>query len=438
MFTEFAIAGALTYGIDKIRNRNFYREEKTFQKTCLLEDKSFLIINTWITQYGSKFLVSLKNKEYGDLEKLKEKLETNFSARVEMEQTERMDTAYVYVIKKRLNDYEFKFTEYKAVKPHEVYLGLDNKLEPITVNMNTFPHVLLSGATGSGKSELLRLMLSNLIANNTQRDIELYFSNISLSNDFYQFLNCKQVKSYVEKIEHSLLLFKHLNHIYEKRLCIFKKHDCLDIKEYNKKFKEKRMSYCYLCIDEFADYFPNNKQEDDYILKTLCYNQLRHLVRKGRKTGIFLVVGIQRPDTSVLDPSLRSNLCTKICFYQNNEASSLTVCDTGELINIKEREMLILYGNKRIWSRSLYINKSIIYNTIKNSIMKDRQKQQDFNSFLKASNININSSKPKIDKTNETTKTKGKAIDKPRAAKKVSKTTKKKTRVKNIEIIKLK
>lgn len=435
MITEFAIAGAATFCLDRYKNREFNKEERIFRKTCMLEDKIFLIINTWITDYGTKFLISLKNKEYNDLEKLKPLLETNFSARIEIEQTERMDTAYVYVIKKRLNDKEFKFTQYKC-RPFEIYLGLDNKLEPIVVNMNTFPHILLSGTTGSGKSEELRIILSNLIANNTVRDVELYFSNISLSNDFYQFLNCNQVKGYVEEIQESLQLFKYLNHVYEKRLSIFRSKNCLDIKEYNKKFPNKRMSYCYLVIDEFADYFPSNKTEDDYDIKVKCYNELMHLARKARKSGIFMVLAIQRPDTTVLNPSLRSNLCTKVSFYQNNQASSLTVSDTVDLVGIKEREFLTIYGNKKLWSRSLYLSKAIVYETIKESIIENRQQKDDYNKFLKAkSNVAF-----KGDASTKEIKDKVEKIDKPKPTKKVVKNIKnkkEKTKVKNVEVLKI-
>lgn len=432
MITEFAIAAMATYGLNKFRNREFNKEEKIFRNTCMIVDKSFLIINSWITSYGTKFLISLKNKEYVDLEKLKGLLETNFSSRIEIEQNENMSSAYVYVIKRRLNDKEFKFTQYKC-KPNEVYLGLDNKLEPIVVNMNTFPHILLSGTTGSGKSEELRIILSNLITNNTVRDVELYFSNISLSNDFYQFLNCSQVRGYVEEIQESLQLFKYLNHVYEKRLSIFRSKNCLDIKEYNKKFPNKRMSYMYLVIDEFADYFPANKTEDDYEIKVKCYNELMHLARKARKSGIFMILAIQRPDTSVLNPSLRSNLCTKVSFYQNNQASSLTVSDTVDLVGIKEREFLTIYGNKKLWSRSLYLSKSIVYETIKESIIENRQQKDDYNKFLKTKlNVAFKGDTPTKDKIEK--------IDKPKAVKKVVKNIKnkkEKARVKNVEIIKI-
>lgn len=430
MFVELAVAAGVTYALDKYRNREFNKEEKIFRNTCMILDKSFLIINSWITPYGNKFLISLKNKEYTELEKLKGLLETNFAARVEIEQNETMSSAYVYVIKRRLNDKEFKFTTYKC-KPNEIYLGLDNKLEPIVVNMNTFPHILLSGTTGSGKSEELRIILSNLISNNTSRDIELYFSNISLSNDFYQFLNCNQVKGYVEEIQESLQLFRYLNYVYEKRLSIFRSRNCIDIKEYNKKFNEKRMTYIYLCIDEFADYFPANQRDNLYDLKIKCYNELRQLSRKARKAGIFLVVAIQRPDTTVLDPSLRSNLCTKIGFYQNNDASSLTVCDTVELTKIREREFLAIYGNKKFWSRSLYISKNIVYENIKKSLVKNRQKKDDFNDFLKDNKFVY------MDQDNK--KNRDKIIDKPKPAKKVAKqsTKKEKTKIRNVEILKI-
>lgn len=420
MITEIGLATTLVAGYNLYKYRDYYKENKMFRSTLKVKNKEFYIIATQLTGYGTEFIVSLKNKEFKELESLKDLLKNNFKGDIEIEQNNN-GTAIVRVIKKELNE---KFSPVK-IKPYEVYLGLDNYFKPIIVNLNQYPHILISGATGSGKTQELKLMLTNLINSNSERDINIYFSNISESNDFKNFLKCKQVKAYTEKISESLKVFEYINHLYSKRLDIFKKHNVTDIKEYNEKLPNKRMAYNYIVLDEFADYFPSNKLEDNYETKVKCYNVLKHLVRKGRKTGIFLVIALQRSDTSVLDPSLKSNLCTKISFSQTNSASSLVICDTAELVGLQPRIFMTTYGSNKIWSKSLYINDCMIKKYVNESISDHR-----LNTFLEPIK--------EIKQDNKVVELKNKKSKKVVKRKKDEVAVEKVSRVKNIEVIELK
>lgn len=420
MITEMGIATMTVAGALMIKNRKLYRENSIFKNTCKVKNKNFYIMETRLTDFGTEFIISLKDREFKDLEALKDILQANFKAEVEIELNINYCTATVRVIKNKL-DSNVRYKPFK-VHPYEVYLGLDNHFKPIIVNLNQYPHVLISGTTGSGKSQELKLLLTNLIACYSSRDINIYFSNISESNDFRSFFKCSQVKGYTEKMDESLKMFEYMNHIYSKRLDIFKKYDVADIKEYNNKYHNMRMSYQYMIIDEFADYFPSNKLEEDYETKVKCYNVLKHLVRKGRKAGIFLVLALQRSDTTVLDPSLKSNLCTKISFAQLNKASSLVICDSDALVNLQPREFIVSYGNNNIHSKSLYINDSLIVSYVKESISDNTS-----NVFLGQSKAFKEDNKDKIISMKKAIKTKKKNTDEVASDKD--------TRVKNIEVI---
>lgn len=390
MISEFVVAAILVAAGDRIIHRDGYKQLKIFREVCELKKTSFKVINLYKTSYGYEFVISLKNRTFNELEELEAILESNFEADIQIEAGENNGLATIKILKHRLNDDDFVFTPIKC-QAHEIYVGLDNEFNSIVVNLNKFPHVLVSGATGSGKSEEIKLILTNLINSNSERFINLHFSNISGSNDYKDIIKCRQVKSYTEDLQESLSLFEYINHMFDKRMEIFKARGVTDIKEYNSKFSPdgKAMTYQYLILDEFADYFPTNaKTDSDYTVKFQCYNLLKHLARKGRKAGIFLIIGIQRPDTTVLDPSLRSNICVKIGFSQNNNASSLVVCDTGELTNLEDRKCLVMYANKRIWSRSLYINENIILKHINTSIGTNT-----LNSYLKTT---MKAKEPKI------------------------------------------
>ncbi|GAA0768755.1 hypothetical protein GCM10008908_09470 [Clostridium subterminale] len=420
MITEIGVATTLVAGYNLYKYRNYYKENKIFRDTIKVKDKEFYIIATQLTDYGTEFIISLKNKEFKELEGFRDLLKNNFKGDIEIEQNDN-GTATVRVIKKEINE---KFNPVE-IKPYEVYIGLDNHFEPIIVNLNQYPHILISGATGSGKTQELKLILSNLINSNSERDINIYFSNISESNDFKNFIRCKQVKAYVEKIDESLKMFEYINHMYSKRLDIFKKNNVADIKEYNAKFPNKRMAYDYLVLDEFADYFPSNKLEEGYETKIKCYNILKHLVRKGRKAGIFLIIALQRSDTTVLDPSLKANLCTKISFTQTNSASSLVICDTTELVGLQPRIFMTTYGSNKVWSKSLYIDDCMIKKCVKESISNHR-----LNTFLEP----IREQK----QYNKVVELKNKKSKKVVKRKKDEVAVEKVSRVKNIEVTEIK
>ena len=76
--------------------------------------------------------------------------------------------------------------------------------------MNKFPHILIGGDTGTGKSIFLMLTLANLI--NQYDNVELYMLQIRKS-DLVVFSKCKQVKYMARNLEEAHAVIKHLNNI---------------------------------------------------------------------------------------------------------------------------------------------------------------------------------------------------------------------------------
>ncbi|MCD3217814.1 hypothetical protein G8S55_11355 [Clostridium botulinum C] len=393
MIVEFTITAAGMYLYERIVKRDLYKIKKEIDNIFYKNNLEYNIIDIEKNKFGYSVIISLNGFGFDKLEASNDLIETCLGYNTYITQNDNLKTATIDIIIEKLSD----TTKFSPVitKPYEFYCGLNLKFEHLKSDLTRFPHVLVSGQTGSGKTEIIRLAITNSIYNFSDRDINIYFSDLSDMCDFEIFKNCRQVKGYAKDIEESEQLFEHLMHIYKKRLSIFNSKSCKSIKEYNKVFNRKRMNYIYLILDEFADYFPTSQLEKDYRSKVNCYNMLRHMVRKFRKAGIFLIIGIQRPDTTVLDPSLRSNLCTKIGFSQNTNSSSLVVCDTNELTNIPNREGLFMYGNVREWFKSLYVDDKLIKHYIKDSIIKDKK---DFNKFLETTPQIIEPKKEKLDK----------------------------------------
>lgn len=383
MFVELGVIGACAYGYRRIKNLDIYSMKKEIKKV-LEENKLDYTIGEVRRRlpWGYTILINLLGKGFEKLEATKGNIETKLGYETFIEQNENLKTATIKIIVLPLTE-NTKFVPYKKVKPYETYCGLNYTMQELIVNMRKFPNILVSGQIGSGKTEIIRILLTGLLSNFSERDVNVYFADLSEVADYDVFQKCKQVKGYARTLDETEKLFKYLLYMYSKRLEIFGKNGCKNIQEYNQKCYGKRMAYNYLVLDEFGDYFPSNKLEDNYELKVKCYNLIKHMVRKFRKVGIFLVVGIQRPDTTILDPSLKSGLCTKIGFSQNNDASSLVVADTTELTNIENRKALLMFGNRREWFKSLFIDDDLIESYIKSSMVNgSREKLDDYNKFL--------------------------------------------------------
>lgn len=376
MITEFLISAGIVYGYKHITNKTRLINKK-FKELMQENNLNYTIEETIITDYGFKLIVNLLNYGYSSLESLQDILQTAYGMSVYIEQNKNLKTSTINIIDTTLvENYVFNPIN---IKPYELYCGKGYKNENLISNMNKFPHVLVSGQSGCGKTEEIKMIISNLINNFTERDINIYFSDLSDVNDFRMFKQNEQVKGYVQNLNESHELFEYLQHIYTKRLKIFSSRNCTNIKDYNKYNEQRRMSYIYVILDEFADYFPANKLDGDYNKKIKCYNIIKKLVRETRKVGMFFIIGIQRPDTTVLDPSLRSGLCTKISFSQNSDASSLTVCDTTELTNIENRKALFMMGNKHEWFKTAFTTNKILRKFTSYSLNYNKT---DFNKFL--------------------------------------------------------
>lgn len=447
MISEFIIAGAglsvyraceKYYKNNKWKTKDLKEDIRRFNEVCKYKDNQFLLIDGASTKYGSKFITSLKNKSYKELEDLVESLEIEYKTDVEITRNDNKCTATIDIFKNKLDD----LVKYKPIElePYELYISLSKKFELMTANMNDHTHMLLSGANGSGKSKELQIILTNLIYPN-KKNVEIYISNKTNSPDFREFLNCHQVRGYVDTMSDTVLMLEHIMLMFEKRLRIINSRSCDNILDYNKKNKNKQMSYVYVVIDEFAQYFPDDKDEDEYNEKNKGKIMLKRMAEILRKTGIFLLISTQRPDTNSLSPSMKCNLRTKIAFAQENQASSLVVADDTSLVGIPNREFLYMFGSERIWCRSLFINTEIIRNSVKDSIIPNRQSKDDFNVFLK---IAEQKKQEEFKKEGKDTKDKGKAIP-SKVSKKIielevatEEIKESKSRVKNIEVIEVK
>lgn len=227
-------------------------------------------------------------------------------------------------------------------KEHEVLCGYDEEGSPIIVDMNKFPHILIGGDTGTGKSIFLMLTLANLI--NQYDNVELYMLQIRKS-DLVVFSKCKQVKYMARNLEEAHAVIKHLNNICierEKEIEKYLDKDILNIVDYNRYFKNKQMKYIYLILDEFSFFVPNNTDTTrDKRLKKEILSYIKNLVVSSRASGIFVITSLQKPTSTSIPVDIKSQLTTRVCFRIGDSATSMIVLNNGNGTKLEDRTAII-------------------------------------------------------------------------------------------------
>ncbi len=204
-------------------------------------------------------------------------------------------------------------------------LGYSYKgLETIDISKGE-PHCLIAGETGSGKSTLLRGILTNIVLNYNPNDLELHLIDLKEGVELGIFRKCGIVKSFSKNREEAeKSLYKLLAEV-KRRYNLFYSKDCVDITEYNKRFKRKALNRKLVVIDEFS-LLANEKSS---------INAMKELAAIARACGVHLLICTQRPSAKVIDGDIKANIPLVVGLKTMNELNSRVIIDEKGLEELK-------------------------------------------------------------------------------------------------------
>lgn len=325
-------------------------------------DETYELIKVIPRVYGFDCIVGIPyGLSYENFEDLIPTIKTNLKCvNVISEEKETSGVAFVKLINKPFSE-KNPFEPIK-VKPWEVYLGTTDSYTDICVDMRTHPHVVISGATGTGKSVLMFMILLNMIINHSFKDVNIYISQLTDKQDERIFRNAKHVKCYSIGLEESVKMFSYIHEEMGKRHKLISRFDDINnLFQYNKKFPSKKLPYIYVFLDEFGFYMDEDDDtpSEEY-MKSICRSLFKRLAKLGRSAGIFLITGLQRPDRENMPPIFKAQLNVKVAYRQNNGASSLVVLDDYSAEKLPDRVSIIDFGGKRFRTISPYCDEILI------------------------------------------------------------------------------
>jgi S-DNA-T family DNA segregation ATPase FtsK/SpoIIIE len=198
------------------------------------------------------------------------------------------------------------------------------------------PHLLVGGATGSGKSVGLNVLISSLLYRCSPRELKfLMIDPKKVELSLYDGIP-HLAGPVITNVKQAPSLFKQAIKEMELRYDKFAKAQTRNIEGYNAKVEEiQRLPYWVIVVDELADLMMTSGPEiETYICR---------LAQLARATGIHLVIATQRPSVNVITGTIKANIPSRIAFAVNSAIDSRTILDqTGADRLIGRGDMLYM------------------------------------------------------------------------------------------------
>lgn len=212
----------------------------------------------------------------------------------------------------------------------------------IKASLKTIPHYLVAGESGGGKSSFIRMMVTVLLANN--QDLEVYFIDFKGGMENQVFEGFDNIHL-IDNVQDAAMKMGEVNRILDTRMREFKNAKARTIEMYNQRpgrsgEKEKRI---LVVVDEIAELMPTVGGKYKSALGEVN-SVLNRVSRMGRAVGIGVVVGVQKPDTRNLDPTIKMNLVGIVCFPVNHFTQSTIVLGNGRAAELNPE-----YKGRAIW-----------------------------------------------------------------------------------------
>jgi S-DNA-T family DNA segregation ATPase FtsK/SpoIIIE len=205
------------------------------------------------------------------------------------------------------------------VPPLWMALGKDITGRPVFGDLSKMPHLLVAGATGSGKSVCLNTIIASLLVSATPDQVQMLMIDpkrveLPVYNGIPHLI--KEVITDARLAAGALFeMTKEMDGRYER----FAKAGVRKIEEYNAKYPDEKLPYVVIVIDELADLM--------LVAPAKVETTIMRLAQLARATGIHLIVATQRPSVDVITGLIKANIPSRIAFAVSSQADSRVILD---------------------------------------------------------------------------------------------------------------
>lgn len=238
--------------------------------------------------------------------------------------------------------------------------------ETLVVDLAKMPHMLMAGATGQGKSVGLNAIITSLLYKKHPAELKFVMVDpkkveLALYNKIERHFLAKLPDSEDAIITDNQKVINTLNSLcieMDDRYDLLKDGYVRNIKEYNEKFKARKLSpenghrfmpYIVLVVDEFADLIMTAGKEVE--------QPIARLAQLARAVGIHLIIATQRPSVNVITGIIKANFPARAAFRVTSKVDSRTILDSGGADQlIGKGDMLYTTGNELVRIQCAFVD----------------------------------------------------------------------------------
>ena len=241
-------------------------------------------------------------------------------------------------LKDMLSSESFK----KSDSPLPMILGKDISGAPVVADLARMPHLLVAGATGSGKSVFMNAMVLSVLYNSKPDEVKMLMIDPKLLElSIYDGIP-HLVAPVVTNPRDASEMLRRMVFEMERRYRLLADVGVRSIDGFNDVVqKEERLPYIIVFIDELADLMlASSAQVEDSIAR---------LAQMARASGIHLVIATQRPSVDVITGVIKANFPARVAFQVTTRVDSRTIIDTqGAEQLIGRGDMLFMLPGRRL------------------------------------------------------------------------------------------
>jgi len=212
-----------------------------------------------------------------------------------------------------------------------IALGKTTSGKSFSFELDKMPHLLVAGATGSGKSVCVNTIIASILYKAKPDEVKFILidpKKVELSSyntlKDYHLITSESINEHVvTKTENATAILDSALIEMERRFELFSEVRVRNINEYNKKSTSndnlEKIPYLVIVIDELADLMMTSGRAVE--------DPITRLAQKARAVGIHLIVATQRPSVDVITGLIKSNFPARIAFQVSSKIDSRTIID---------------------------------------------------------------------------------------------------------------
>jgi S-DNA-T family DNA segregation ATPase FtsK/SpoIIIE len=204
--------------------------------------------------------------------------------------------------------------------PLLVVLGADTAGRPVLANLGKMPHLLVAGATGSGKSEFLRALLSTLLSQATPTQLRLLLIDPKRVELIAWAGVPHLVAPIVAQPRAAVAALQWATREVDRRYALLEAAGVSHIDDYNAA-ADKPLPYLVVVVDELADLMMVAGEEVE--------EAVERLAQLARAAGAHLVLATQRPSVDIVTGRIKTNMTARLAFATVAQVDSRVILDAG-------------------------------------------------------------------------------------------------------------